>query len=152
SCCCRRRGSSPCGRVQALRPPSSTSWRTPSAFASGSWRRPCCPGPWPTSTPPSDQAPDTNDTAFAGCEITAEITVVTFAVRGRHQDFHIPADDFLGFITEKSLRRAAKGLNDTACVDDDHPVRDGVENGSEMRLAGEHLLRGSGHTAAAVMQ
>ena len=57
-----------------------------------------------------------------------------------------------GGIAEQPLGRGAERLDDAALVDDDHGVRDGVEDRLQMRLARQRVARHEVRAPAAAVQ
>ena len=78
---------------------------------------------------------DADDAPLVGAQIAVEVAVMVALVRLRHQHLDVLADDLRGPIVEQPLRRRAEGLYLAAFVDDDHALRDAVEDRLQMRGA-----------------
>ena len=88
-----------------------------------------------------DDAADADDPPLAGAQIAVEVAVMIVAVRLRHQHLDILAHDLRRPIAEQPLRRGAERLHAAALVDDDHGLRDGVEDRLQMRRARFGIVR-----------
>ena len=82
-----------------------------------------------------DQPAVADDARFAGPEIIGNVAVVLRAVGLGHQHLDVVADHFLGSISEQVRGRGAKRSYEAVLVDDDHRLRHGVEDRTQMRLA-----------------
>ena len=89
-----------------------------------------------------DHAAVTDDPGLPGFQIPADVAVMFFPVRSRHQHLDVAANDLVGVIAEQLRRRRAERGHDPAFVDDDHRLRDRIEDRAQMRLAGGQLSLG----------
>ena len=75
-----------------------------------------------------DDPADADDSPLSGAEISLEVAVVILAVGRRHQHLDVFSHDLRRRVAEQPLGRRAERLHDPALVDDDHRVRNGVED------------------------
>ncbi len=87
-----------------------------------------------------DNPADADNSPLARPDVALQVAVVTLPIRRRHQHFHVFSENLVGAIAEQPLRRRAERLHSAAVVNDDHGIRDGVENRFDMGFPGERLL------------
>ena len=85
-------------------------------------------------------------------QVAVQIAVVAFAVGRRHQHLHVLAERLGRRVAEEPLRRARERLHRAGLVDDDHGLRDGVEDRAEMRFAGARIRGGARRVGPHAMQ
>ena len=76
---------------------------------------------------------------LARFQIPADVAVVLFLVGRGHQHLDVTADDLVGVIAEQLRCRRAERGHDAGFVDDDHRLRDRIEDRAQMRLAADEL-------------
>src|SRR5512135_1688902 len=86
-------------------------------------------------------ATNANDPALARHPVAFEVTIMTFTVGCRHQDFDVLPERLDHAVAEQPLGGAAERLYSAMLVDDDHCFRHGVENRLQMRLARKGVAR-----------
>src|SRR5512143_3701978 len=97
-------------------------------------------------------AADANDPAFARRPVAFEVTIMTFTIRCRHQDFDVLPERFGHAVAEQPLGGAAERLHSAVLVDDDHCFRHSVENRLQMRLARKGVARHCNRAPTAAME
>src|SRR5271167_2154994 len=89
---------------------------------------------------PGHNPANTDDPSLAGREVAGDVAVMGFAIGRRHQHADVAATNLVSGVTEHALGRGAEGLDDPVLtddamlVDDDHAVRNGIEDRAQMRF------------------
>jgi hypothetical protein len=82
-----------------------------------------------------DDAPDADDAPFARLEVAGDVSVMTAAIRLRHQLADV-LPDRLGFaVAELTLGGAGVELHDAMLVDHDHRIRNRIQDRAKVALA-----------------
>ena len=81
----------------------------------------------------------TDDAGVPGFQISADVFVMFVTIRSGHQHLDVAADDLFGIVAEQLRRRRAERGDDPALVDDDHRLRNRIEDRAQMRLAGHKV-------------
>jgi hypothetical protein len=75
-----------------------------------------------------------DDPALTGAQIPFDISVMSVAIRCRHQDIDIVADHFSAVVPEQPLRCRTERMDLPSCVDDDDSIGDSVEDRAQPQL------------------